>query len=91
LPRAVIVDKKQILRKVRLVWVGGVVIGLTLFFFIDLYHYFASGEDYTLSATLRSVLAVEKTTDIFKYLFSFLCGVWFSHLTQFGAKSDEVG
>lgn len=80
-------DTKKILRKVRFLWVGGLVIGLTIFFFVDLYHYFLKGEDYTLSATLRSVLAVEKTTDIFKYLFSFLCGVWFSHLTQFGAKA----
>ncbi len=81
-------DTKALVRKAWLIWVGGVVIGLTIFFFVDLYHYFAKGEDYTLSATLRSVLAVDKTTDIFKYLFSFLCGVWFSHLTQFGAKSD---
>lgn len=81
-------DAKQIIRKLRFLWVGGVVIGLTIFFFIDLAMYFGKGEDYTLSATLRSVLAVEKTTDIFKYLFSFLCGVWFSHMMQFGAKAD---
>ena len=81
-------DSKQIIRKIRFLWVGTVVIGLTMFFFIDLGMYFGKGEDYTLSATLRSVLSVEKTTDIYKYLFSFLCGVWFSHMMQFGAKAD---
>lgn len=78
----------KLLRRIRLYWAAGVAIGFTLFFFFDLALYFGKGEDATLSATLRSVLAVEKTTDIFKYIFSFLCGVWFSHLTQFGAKVD---
>lgn len=81
-------DAKKVIRKIRFLWVGGVVIGLTIFFFGDLFMYFYMGEDATLSATLRSVLAVEKTTDIFRYLFAFLCGVWFSHLTQFGAKAN---
>jgi hypothetical protein len=81
-------DAKQIIRKVRFLWVGGLTIALTIFFFIDLTMYFYIGEETTLSATLRSVLAVDDIKTYWRYLFSFLCGVWFSHLTQFGAKAD---
>ncbi len=80
-------DKKT-LRKIRLVWTGGVAIGLTVFFAIDIYLYFFKGEDYTLSDTLRSVLAVDKPADFFKILGAFLFGVWFSHFFQFGSRSD---
>lgn len=78
--------RRGLLKKLKFWWVGGVAIGLTLFFFFDLAMYFYRGEDTTLSATVRSVLAVENSKDIYRYLASFLCGVWFSHFFQFGAK-----
>ena len=73
----------KLIRKIRLYWAAGTAVGLTLFFFFDLALYFAVGQEATLSATLRSVLAV-KQTDIYVALGGFLCGVWFSHLFQFG-------
>lgn len=80
-------DKSKLLRTIRLWWVGAVAIGLTIFFFFDLAMYFAKGEDYTLSATLRSVLAVSPNS-FYVAFGGFICGVWFSHLFQFGAKVD---
>jgi hypothetical protein len=77
------------IRKIKFYWAATIAIGFTIFFFVDLALYFGFSEEATLSSTLRTVLQVESGSvkDIYLPMFSFLCGVWFSHFFQFGGRA----
>lgn len=75
-------------KRIKQFWVAGLAGGLTVFFLVDLVAYFYGGDEFTMSAALRSVLEIDKREEMMRILGAFLCGVWFSHLFQFGHTSE---
>lgn len=78
----------RIKKNPRFYWAASMAIGLTVLFAVDLTMYFGIGSEATLSAAIRSVVAVDQNS-IYTAVGGWICGVWFSHFFQFGHRAQE--
>jgi len=71
---------------VEVYWFTAVAVLLAIFFVADLALYYAFGEDYSLSASLRGRIAFATRRELVIGVAALLAGIWLSHVFQFGAN-----